>query len=153
MYFKLKKGTGNHTQRNKKGELVTYTSAGGEVIESDIDLTKKYPEKFEKVEIPGIEVSKKEVEEAAKKGAEGIADPNKEDEDNFDEDEEDEREPLGKDVTSKFPIAKEQDFKVFYKKGKGFFVTEADDEFTALNKKGLKKVDVESFIEEQLEDE
>jgi len=138
MYFKLKKGAGSHTQPDQNGELKVYTADGGEVIKSDIDLCEKFPNKFERIDIGTDSV---------------IVDEPEENEDVVTEQkEEEERKPIGKDCTAKFLIAQEQDFKVFYKRGKGYFVTEADDEFTPLNKKGLKKDDVEDFIIEYLEE-
>ena len=95
MFFKMKPKVGNHRQRNKKGDIVTYTS--GDVVESDIDLEERYPEKFERVNTPTAmtEESKKAVQEAAEEGAKDLyptkdePDP-EEDEDEEEEDEEEE---------------------------------------------------------------
>ncbi|MHA1170342.1 MAG: hypothetical protein ACTSRU_21145 [Candidatus Hodarchaeales archaeon] len=138
----MKKNVGNHTQRDKAGELVTITSKGGEIIELDNDqgdLCKMFPGKFEEVKIPGTK-SNQEDEEKPRPKKKVVRRKKK-------------SVSLGRDGTSKFSIAEEQDFKVFYKAGKGWFVTEADDPFVALNKKPLKKDEVEEFIEEYLEEE
>jgi len=148
MKFKLKKHTGNHTQK-VNGILKTFTYNSGEIIESDVDLSEKFPNKFEKVLI--AEIAPNIVQKAVEKPVEDLNPPKEDDDFNEDPEEEEIREPLGKDVTSKIKIAIENDFKVFYKKGKGYFVAEADDEFIALNKKGLKKEKVEDFIENHLE--
>ena len=52
---------------------------------------------------------------------------------------------LGADVSVRFPTADRAGMKVF-RKGTSYFVTKADNLETALNKKGLKKDDVEDFI-------
>lgn len=148
MKFKLKTNVGNHTQGNR-----VYKAEDGEIIESDIDLVEKFPNKFEKVVIPGAGPSDpEEIQKAAEEGAKEIEPQEEEEEEDDWDDEEEELEPLGADVTKKFPIAVEKDFKVFYKRGKGYMVTEADDPFTKLNKKKLKKANVKEYIEKQLED-
>ena len=141
MYFKLKPRVGSHSQLNKKGELETFTAKEGKVIESDIDLVEKFPDKFELVEIPGVEKKKETPVEP-----EPVIEEELEDNDN-----DVKQEPLGKDRTKNYPVAIEEDLKVFYAKGKGYFVTEGDDEFTALNKEKLKKSKVEAFINQYLE--
>jgi len=150
MYFKLLPKVGNHAQKDPKtGKVTIYKSEDGCVIESDSDLVKKFPGKFERVKAfdPAAEAAaqteEEEVEEAPqpsapsnKKPAKKTTKPKK---------------SVGKDVTEKFPEAKEEDFKVFLK-GSAYVVTEADDPSVPLNKKLLKKKEVMSFIKEYLEE-
>ena len=151
MYFKLKRKAGNHSQKDKNGKAVVYVAKDGNVIESENDLIKMFPGKFELVEVvtapvevvKSAENKKSDVQKIVEKVAKDISAPVKK--------EEKKAEPIGKDVTEKHPLAEEQDFKVFYVKGKGYFVTEADDDSVALNKKGIKKEKVEAFIKKYLE--
>ena len=170
MYFKLKPRTGNHAQTDKDGNVVIFTAKEGRVIKSKTDLAKKYPTKFERVNIAGekeLETvqdpdEKTDVQLAAE---EGIKDIMPEDDDDDFEDEDEEEKPkkkkkrkkkkaksLGKDVSSKFPKAEEEDYKVFYTKGKGYFVTDHDDPTVPLHEERFKKSEVMPFVEEQLED-
>lgn len=152
MHFRLKPKCGNHSQMNEKtGEIDIFTADSGELIGSVVDLCKMFPNKFEQVDVPGavLKQTKKQkdaVQAVAEKGAEGVADPN------IDDDEDEDQKPLGKDVTRNYPIAVEQDFKVFYVKFKGRWITEADDPFKALNEKPLKKDKVIPFIEDYLKE-
>ena len=156
MLFRLKPKTGNHAQKGPDGKIIIYCAKDGNIIESDIDLYAKFPNKFERADevFASFDSKKKKptVQKAVKKEVEEpaleVAD---EPEEVADEPEEEKaQEPLGKDVTKNFPRAGEEDFKVFYSKGKGYFVTESDDPFTALNKKRLKKELVTKFIEKYL---
>ena len=142
MYFKLKEGVGNHAETDADGNVTIYRAKEGKVIKSNVDLAAKFPDKFVRVQTkaPVQEVPEEEIPE------EEIPDEPEEDEDEPDE----EPEPLGKDATDKFPLAGENDLSVFYARGKGYYVTEADDPFTALNKKGLKKDKVEAYIKKYL---
>lgn len=169
MLFRMKEKVGSHSDVNSKGELVTYKS--GDVIETNVDLAKAFPEKFERVRVGGetpplpenikksprlenIDTPKEEksdIQKAAEKGAKDVIPPAEEPEDEDDDEDDEEKVPLGKDVTEKFPGTEEEKLKVFYKKGKGFFVTTAADPFTALNEKKLKKAKVEIFIDEFLD--
>lgn len=173
MRFKLKQGVGNHTETDPKtGRPVTYKSGDGQIIESDSDLVARFPEKFERVVVGGEAVvqdpstpeeEKTPVQEAAEEGAKDVMPPEEPEveepeAEEPDEDEADEPEgkpvPKGaKDVTDKFPRAEEEELKVFYKKGKGFFVTEEEETSIALNEKRLKKAQVEEFIDDYLDDE
>jgi len=159
MFFKMKKRTGNHSQ-----DGVIYVS--GDVVESEKNLCEMFPGKFERIDVP-FEIFKRpeksDVQKAAEEGAKDIKPKKKSkpkpvsdeevlaiaDEPDEEEDEED-KEPLGKDVTKNYKRAGEEDLKVFYKKFKGRWVTEAEDPFTALNKKPLKKDQVVPFIEKWL---
>jgi hypothetical protein len=124
MYFKLKPNTGDHTQ-SEEGKLKTYNSEEGCMIPSTFDLVEKFPNKFERVN---------PVQKPIRPS-----------------DSDCEPKPLGKDVTDKFPTAKEDDFKVFYKPKAGYFVTEEDTPFDALNEDKLSKAKVEEFIKSLLE--
>lgn len=53
MFFRLKKGAGNHAEPGPHGDIQMFTSQGGEIIETTSDLVKRFPEKFEQVH--GIE--------------------------------------------------------------------------------------------------
>ena len=170
MYFKMKDGVGSHSEKDSKTGLpVVYKS--GDIVKSDSDLAIRFPDKFERVNMGGLketksatvqdietpEEEKSEVQQAAEEGVKDIQPPKKDEEEEQPpkKDEEEKkvklRKKLGKDATAKFPRAEEEDFKVFYKKGKGYFVTESDEPFTALNKKPLKKAQVENFVEDYLE--
>lgn len=58
--------------------------------------------------------------------------------------------PEGKDMTSKFPVAEEQDFKV-YRNGGLYFVYDADDLSAPVNEKGVAKAKVAEVIKTALE--
>lgn len=58
--------------------------------------------------------------------------------------------PLGRDVTKRFPKAVEEDFLVFADGG-AFSVVEVDEPTEALNNKPLKRKDVDAFIQKYLE--
>jgi len=155
MFFRLKEKVGNHAETDPKTGLpIVYKP--GDVIESDTDLAKNWPDKFDRVKVGPSEDTPDEdeadIQAAAEEGAKDVTPPDEDEDEDFD-DEEEEKVPLGKDVTEKFPRAEEEELKVFYKKGKGFFVTETEDPFTALNEKKLKKAQVEDFIDEYLDDE
>jgi len=176
MLFKLKPKTGNHSQKDAQGNLVVYNYRDGHVFESDIDLEAQFPEKFERVKVPAAEPEPKNPPNIIKAAQEGTAEikkcpeceavllagakfcsecgsaaEEKSEEVQETEVEDNDLEPLGKDVTEKFPRAEEEDLLVFYKKGKGYFVTEVEDPYTRLNKKKIgKKTSVTPFIEKYL---
>ncbi len=161
MFFKLKSRVGNHAQKGPDGKVVIYYAKDGNIIESNTDLSEKHPTKFERVDVPGsvkadTKKKKSDVQKAAKKGAKDIAPKKEKEEEDLKEEEEEEEEkeqiPLGKNVTKSYKMAKDQDLKVFYKRYKGRFVTEAEDVFTAVNKKPLKKAEVNKFIEKWLKE-
>jgi len=167
MRFKLKSKVGNHTETDPKtGNLVIYTP--GDVVESESDLVARFPDKFERVTVGNEkaavvqstetpEAEKTPVQKAAEEGAKDIQ-PEEPAEELKEEPKEESKKkvlkkknPLGKDVTEKFPSAEEQELKVFYKKGKGYSITEAGDTSIALNEKPLKKSQIAKFVEEYLE--
>lgn len=146
MKFRLKPNTGSHAGPGEGGKFKTYKP--GDTVESEQDLCKVFPNKFERIPdeapssfSPSTEEQKAAVSKAAKKGAKGVAPP---------ETEEPEPNPLGRDVTKRFPTAQEEDFQVFADGG-AFSVVEADDPTEALNDKPLKRKDVEPFIRQYLE--
>lgn len=145
MLFKMKSGVGSHAEPGPDGRVVIHKAGDNAIIESDRDLVTMFPNKFERVdEINPAKPEKSDVQKAAEEGFKGVmppADPPAEQE---------EEEPLGRDVTHRFPLAEEEDFKVFAKGG-AFFVVEADDPDVPLNDKPLKRKDVEQFVEQNLE--
>ena len=169
MYFKLLPKAGNHVQKGPDGELITYRAEDGGVIESDTDLAKAFPNKFEKVE--GFrsesgkvqtkgetpEEKKDAVQTAAEDGAKDLEppkEPEKTDEDSGGGEggeEPKEPHPLGKDVTDRFSIAEEEGLMVFVHKG-AYSVVEEDDPTVPLNEDLLKKNEVTAFIEKYLEE-
>lgn len=66
------------------------------------------------------------------------------------QEEPEEENPLGRDVTKRFPKAVEEDFLVFADGG-AFSVVEADEPTEGLNDKPLKRKDVDPFIRKYLE--
>ena len=115
----------------------------GDIVESDIDLSRPFPLKFQRVggrsarplepleEDEGSEPL--EEENAPEKPAESVEKPS-----------------LGEDVTFAWPIAKEEGF-VVYKKG-GYYHVHEGDEGEPLNPKGLRKKQVKPFVKICLED-
>ena len=145
MKFRLLPKAGTHSETGDKGQLRIYKA--GDIVESAQDLVMMFPNKFqlvedEEVQTPSFNPSKEQkaaVAEAAKKGGVEVSAPEEEEDSN----------PLGRNVTKRFPLAKEQDFLVF-SEGGAFHVTEADDPKDPLNDKPLKRKDVEGFIEQYL---
>lgn len=155
MFFKLKPGVGNHAETREDGTLEIYKAEEGRVIESSRNLDAMFSGKFERVEIGDVpEEAKSGAQKAAEKGAEGVAAPNKgkdrgEAEDGKSPQPKKSKKPkssLGKNVTSRFPRAEEEDFKVFADGG-AFYVVEAEEPEIPLHKKPLKRKGVEPFIE------
>ena len=56
----------------------------------------------------------------------------------------------GKDVTVRFPHAKDEDYLVF-RRGSRFYVFDTDDPNKVLNEKSLKKAEVDGFVDQLLE--
>jgi len=152
MYFKLKPKCGNHSEKDSKGKLVVYKAGDGAVIQSDSDLSERFPGKFEKIteveikptfksplddiEIPG-EVKEK-VTSLVKKVLKKKSDTAK-----------DFLASLGTEVTKEFPLAVKEDLRVFAN-GEAYSVIEADEADKVLNKAPLKKASVKAFIEKYL---
>ena len=150
MYFKLLPKTGSHSESGPSGKVVTYIASDGKVIESENDLVKMFPEKFEKVnvsgapELPTVEqkapvLPLASLQETASKKAKGA----KVSKEVLAESK------LGRDVTKRFPHADEEDFKVFSTGGE-FFVVEVDEPDIALNPQPLKRGQVEAFVDKYL---
>ena len=141
MKFRLLPKTGEHVEQNVKGNDVVYKP--GDIIESDIDLRKKFPNKFEFVEgsliqpeagSPDIplqnidpDAKSKEVKPAAKTES-----------------------PFGKDVSVEFPLADRVHLKVFVKSN-WFTIVDPVDEIVQ-NEKKLRRDAVLSFLSEYEED-
>jgi len=138
--YKLLSGThvdkGSATEEEKKGQGPRVYEAG-EIVESTEELDKIFLNKFEKVNGEGKGKKKK-------KGEEG------EEEEGAKE----EGEPLGDDVTEKFPEAKDAGLMVF-KEGRHYFVATASDPTTALNddEELTTQEAVNDFIEDYMEEE
>lgn len=139
MYFKLRPGAGNHTEKDENGKEITYESKDETVIESDKDLCAMFVNKFDKVDIETVSsikkktAKKKTTKKPAKKEPEEVINP------------------LGRDVTEQFPKAEEEDLKVF-QTGDAFSVVETDEPDKPVHDKPLKKKDVIPFIDKYLED-
>ena len=145
MLFKLKKGCGQHVEKGR-------TYKAGEEVESEHDLVRMFPEKFELV--PG-QISVPAVPEIpAPITVKGSVDSENErptlPKSTSDEDEKPKKKTKGskhgKDVTDDFPTAEGFGFKI-YEKGGWFAVVDANDG-AVINKKKLRKDGVETFLEE-----
>ncbi len=142
MKFKLKPKVGSHSEVDDKGKLITYRPEDGHIFETELDLVTMFPNKFERVTVVPEEdeapaskpKAKSSVDKATEKGAEGVADP---------------ANPLGRDVTKRFALARKEDFLVFADGG-AFHVVEADEPTKALNDKPLHKKQVTPFIKQYL---
>jgi len=141
MYFKLKSKAGGHAEKGKDGKPVYYKAEDGCVIESTRDLVKAFPEKFERVDLTAAEAKKIAAENTQKETPKPEAIQQKETADAAN--------PLGRDVTKRFPRAVEEDFMVIADGG-AFFVVEKDDPQNPLHDKPLKKKDVVPFIDQYL---
>ena len=117
MFFKIKKGAGNHTQLNAEGIPTVYKA--GNTLESDTDLVKCFPKKFERLMTsddspapdlaPGIPMSS-----AVMRTALDSETPELPTVDGLKKDSE---ESLGDDITSQYKIPKGKNLKVFTKGG------------------------------------
>lgn len=103
----------------------------GDIVNSHRDLCKDFPLKFQ--ELSDHEM---ELRDAAK---------TKKIKRKVKEEEADDREPLGEDVTEDFDVAVKAQVKVF-RNGRNFFVTDLADVFTPLNTDKLTKTKVADFI-------
>ena len=152
MYFKLLPKVGSHVEKDKDGNAVTYHSKDGRIIDTEMDLVKRFPNKFERVEVnPTAKSSPKDeaapvVEEAAPVVVE---DEVAQVEEKSKSKSKSKTHPLGRDVTKRFPKADKNDFKVF-SQGGAFSVVEADEDTVPLNEKPLHKKGVDDFITEFL---
>jgi len=147
MKFRLLPKVGNHAETGEDGSPCVYKP--GDIVESDRDLVDAFPGKFERV-VDGVEDThanpfkpttkeKTAVQKAAEEGAKDVGAPDPEDPN-----------PLGREVTKRFPTALDEDFLVFADGG-AFSVAEADEPTVPLNDKPLKRKDVGSFIRKYLE--
>jgi len=142
---------GKHTQDGTKYRK-------GDTIESDVDMVKKHPNKFEAVFVQEVPTQKKiqapapipvpETQKAAKKEKEAVENirplkvpapmpiP----------------EPVKNDVTKQFPVATELDLRVIRKGKMKFNIVEASDPETPLNAKALTKTEVNRMLEKFAEE-
>jgi len=117
MFFRLLCNAGNHTQLNAKSCLTVYKA--GDTIESNLDLVKCFPKKFERVNIdtesaksniaPGIPMSSAVATTALDLGPSDIP-----------------VEPLGMDITSQYVLPKGKNIKI-YSMGGGWCTIRTDD--------------------------
>lgn len=170
-YFKLVAGkhsepTYNNVGRVSGSKAYNARDPKNNIVESETDLVKAFPNKFVEVDKKGNpkreEVAIEEVPENMLANDQGTKDPPNSPQalplkatDNEAEDEgddEDERElvdsKLGEDVTDDFPNALKKNLLVF-KKGREYFVAAADDPNDQLNPNPLKKDKVEAFVKKQ----
>ena len=156
MLYRLKGGNHNHSDGK--------TYKNGDIIDTDVDLAKKFPHKFEPIHdeleasegtpFPSISITRPKskvtvvdmpTEEETKEDT-PVADVEAE----TGEKKAGEKVDRGKDVTKKFPSAVENELKVF-EKGRKFFIYDLDPN-APLNEKGLTKAKAVKFIQEYLED-
>lgn len=127
MRFRLK---GNAAPHDHHGEQIR----PGEVVESSYDFTKAWPHKFERVDqSAGYTVVRSDPVVA------------------LEEDPSVEGSPHGVEVTSAFPTVRKEGFRVF-RRG-GFFHVFEPGVDGPINKKGLRKKQVVSFVRDLLEEE
>lgn len=125
MKFLHKANTGLHSFGKGKG-----VSKAGQTVQSDLELDKLYPEKFEKV----LQYAPPPAAEGAEDEADPSTQPAKA------------AESLGADVTEQFKDAAKQDLLVF-KSGKEYHIASEDEPTVALNPAPLPtKKDVETFL-------
>ena len=137
-------------KRGLFGTLDRKILRAGDVIETDRDMAKLYPGRFEAV-VVNIEpspVRKKKLKKVTPK-EEQSRDKNEEQKET--ETPQPAAVPKGKDVTAKFPAAVEEDFKV-YQLNNRYFVYDTDDLSRPLNEVGLGVKVVEKYIHEKLAD-
>ena len=137
--YRLKPKCGLHRQRGANGEWVIYKP--GDTVESDVDLTKVFKNKFEEVvsadrptAVLNIPLPHKDDEGG---GAEEASPPRPGD--------------YGKEVTKDFPLADELGLRVYEKYG--WFTVVDPGDGTVLNEKRLRKDAVEKFLREYLPEE
>jgi len=146
MYFKLLPKTGSHSESGPSGKVVTYIASDGKVIESENDLVKMFPEKFEKVNVSGAPELPTVEQKAPVLPPQSTAPTSKKVKASKEVLVESK---LGRDVTKRFPHASEENFMVFSTGGE-FFVVEVDEPDIALNPQPLKRGQVEAFVDKYL---
>jgi len=153
MRFKLL--TGQHT--NEDGTRVynpgDTIEAGLDSKGDPVDLCERFLNKFEKLPDEPEEAVPESAPKSAKASAKGKKSTSAATETaskgrGTKEEKETEEEPLGEDVTDKFPKAPEAGLKV-YKEGRHYFVADEDDEAKSINAKELTSIEqVNSFIDD-----
>ena len=138
MFFKIKANAGNHTQPNAEGIVTVYKA--GNIIESNADLVKCFPKKFELLTAgvdspapdlaPGIPMSSAVMRTALDPEEPKI--PKKSEE------------SLGEDITSQYKIPKGKNLKVFTKSG-GWCIIRINDD--SKNDEKLRMNAVQAWID------
>lgn len=137
MFFKIKPRCGSHAEGGK-------VYRAGDIVPSEKDLVALFPFKFEKA-VDNVPSKGQPIRGAVPPATAPQA--QKPEEEKPSDTLPPSSGPLGKEVTEKFPSAKEQDFKVFAVPG-GFNVYDADDLKSPLNKEVLKaRKDIGPFVE------
>lgn len=151
MFYKLKEKTGQHEQNGK-------IYKAGDIVETEMDLTKKFIGKFELIhdencvdsgiDKPIIQTpTGKDVDdtdELKSASLSGKASKKKKSKKKEDED-----------VTRDFPFAEDIGVKVFKKlksNGEWFYIIDPDEDNVQMNKKMLRKKNVNKFIASVTED-
>ena len=124
MFFRIKKGAGNHVQPNAEGVPTVYKA--GNTLESNIDLVKCFPKKFERLMTsgdspapdlaPGIPMSSavmRTVLDSEKPAVDGLK--------------KDSEESLGDNITDQYKIPKGKNLK-FFTKGGGWCTIRINDD-------------------------
>jgi len=140
--FRLLPGSGRHSQRGPDGKTRIYLADEDAVIESDLDLAAKFPNKFERLD-PIQPVGDPDGDPQAEAPGEDppvriVLDLGEEP-----------TSALGRDITHKFPKAQAENFLVLCDGG-AFYVVEPEAPDVPLNSRRLHKDQVEPFIEEYL---
>lgn len=140
---------GNHQHFDGK----TYKK--DDIIECDVDLSKMFVNKFQKVSVDvsiteAVPVPKPPVTKPEPITEEIPTLPPVEPKESITK-KKTEKINRGKDVTTRFPKAIDEDYLVF-QKNRRHFVYDAEEPGEALNDEGLKKPEVEKFISKLVED-
>jgi len=146
-FFRLKAGT--HVQNDR-----TYKK--GDVVETDIDLASLFPAQFDatgtaapSAPVAPVADDGPVTAEPPKKAAQVAPSPPPVPPSTSDTDGT-KADVRGRDVTKRFPLAVDEDFQIFYKKGK-YRVYDIDAPAKALNPRGCTKVGVDKVIKRALE--
>ena len=167
MFFRLKAKCGTHSQNGN-------TYRPGDVVETDMDLVAKFRNKFEKIyddvdkqdtgkttpkiPIPPEQASKKtEADKDNKsKSASVSKKPPKKQKKSKKSTKKKNSKKYGVNVTEEFPIAEENDLRVYEKaagNGKWYSIIEMDEDNKKVLLKKTRKKDVVNFIEDMLDEE
>lgn len=138
MKFQLLPGAGQHIGYDEQRKVKTFVA--GDVIQSEKDLVLLFPNKFQRID--GEFAQEPTVNQAGHANrTKGEHIPTPEEKDSV---------VLGKDITSKIKIARENDLKVFLTEDAKYYVVEADDVDVPIHPQPLLKKEVVPFIEKYL---